>query len=389
MRLRLFHLVVATAMRSVTARPFILLIIGMSHGNSSFGGPAYFVGLGTENSRALGVSPDGSVVIGYASLGTSRVAMRWSNGQALSLGHLPGGSVDSLARAVSANGVILGRSSSAASGADLFEATRWYDGTVAGLGDLPGGLFYSEAWDVSDDGSTEVGRATSASGAEAFRWQNGVMQGLGDLPGGVFSSSAHAVSASGSIVVGKASSAAGTEAFRWENGLMSPLGFLPGVTHHSEALAVSADGQVIVGMSSAGYGQTTAFRWQDGVMTSLGYLPGGEGPSIARAVSADGSVIVGDAAMSNSVASLPFIYTPSGGMRALTDVLDGLGVDTSDWILEMATGVSDDGRSIVGYGIHLGPAVRREAWIAVVPEPNGLLLILGALLCLRSRPRRL
>ena len=39
-----------------------------------------------------------------------------------------------------------------------------------GLGDLPGGQSYSFADDVSDDGTTVVGRSNSSSGPEAFRW---------------------------------------------------------------------------------------------------------------------------------------------------------------------------------------------------------------------------
>ena len=258
---------------------------------------------------------------------------------------------------------------------------------MVGLGDLPGGSYYSEAWGVSANGSIVVGRATSSSGPEAFRWEGTEMRGLGDLPGGLFSSAARDVSASGSVIVGSATSSSGREAFRWEDGIMTGLGDLPGGNYDSEALAVSADGSVVVGVSSASYGQSTAFRWEDGLMTGLGTLPGGGGPSIATAVSADGSVIIGVARMDNSSAMRPFIFTPNEGMRSLSDVLDGLGIDTSDWILELATGVSDDGQTIVGYGLHTDPFVRREAWIAVVPEPHTFTLLLGGLLFAWPRAR--
>ncbi|NOX57722.1 MAG: PEP-CTERM sorting domain-containing protein [Planctomycetes bacterium] len=362
----------------------------LSMGAPSFAEITYFQGLGSSQSRALGVSPDGSTVIGYKQPAGRREAMRWEGGQSFALGHLPNlpGSVrNSLARAASASGVTVGRSTSAASGPGLFEAFRWEGGTMAGLGDLPGGTFYSEAWGVSANGSIVVGRATSSSGTEAFRWEDGQMHGLGDLPGGSFSSAARDVSASGSVVVGAATSASGSEAFRWENGNMTGLGDLPGGNFDSDALAVSANGTVVVGVSSGASGQSTAFRWEDGLMTDLGTLPGGSGPSIARAVSADGSVIIGDAAMDNSSALEPFIFTPDKGMRSLSTVLEELGIDTSDWILSLATGVSDDGRTIVGYGTRISPFVQREAWIAVVPEPNTFaLLLLGSLVI--ARPRR-
>ena len=375
----------AKPFRTTTA--FVFLALNLILGARSFGGIVYLAGLGTSQSRALGVSPDGSVVIGFRDTLLVREAMCWEDGQPFALGHLPGGAPDSLARAASTNGVIVGRSRSAASDPSLFEAFRWEDGTMSGLGDLPGGFSSSEAWGVSANGSIVVGGATSTSGGEAFRWEDGEMHGLGDLPGGLFSSAARDVSASGSVVVGIAASASGREAFRWENGSMTGLGDLPGGSFDSEALAVAADGSVVVGVSSATGGQSTAFRWEDGLMTSLGTLPGGSGPSIARAVSADGSVIVGDAAMDNSSAMRPFIFTPNEGMQSLSVVLEGLGIDTSDWILELATGVSDDGQTIVGYGIHTSPFVRREAWIAVVPEPHTLaLLLLGGQVI--ARPRR-
>ena len=84
-----------------------------------------------------------------------------------------------------------------------------------GLGDLPGGGVSSSAFRVSSDGSTVVGRSSSASGVEAYRWTaGGGIVGLGDLPAGSFSSTANAVSADGSVIVGRGSSALGAETMR-------------------------------------------------------------------------------------------------------------------------------------------------------------------------------
>lgn len=374
----------ANNFRETTLLLFLALIFFFAV--PSFGGMVYFGGLGTSQSEAMGVSPDGSVIVGLQNRLQAREAMRWQDGQSLGLGQMSGGRMDSIARAVSDNGVIVGRSRSTAAGPDSYEAFRWQDGVMTGLGALPGASLGSEAWGVSANGSIIVG----VSQGEAFRWEGNEMTGLGDLPGGQFRSFARDVSASGSVVVGKAESSWGTEAFRWEDGIMTGLGDLPGGLYRSEALAVSADGLVVVGMSDAGYGQTTAFRWEDGVMTSLGSPPGGSGFSIARAVSGDGSVIIGDASMSIAMASGPFIFTEKDGMRSLTDVLEGLGLDTSDWWLEHAMGVSDDGRTIVGYGIHSGQTVQREVWVAVIPEPHTFaVLLFGGLVVSWSRgPKR-
>ena len=46
------------------------------------------------------------------------------------------------------------------------------------------------------------------------------------------------------------------------------------------------------------------------------------------------------------------------------------------WTLNQATGVSADGRSIVGFGRN--PAGNTEAWLAAIPEPSSLLLLAGA-----------
>ena len=95
--------------------------------------------------------------------------------------------------------------------------------TFSGLGDLPGGSFESAANAVSADGRVIVGSSISAFGLEAFRWEDGVMTGLGDLPGGVFSSAPRtAASADGRVIVGHgAASCPAVEAFRWENGMMN------------------------------------------------------------------------------------------------------------------------------------------------------------------------
>ena len=89
---------------------------------------------------------------------------------------------------------------------------------MVGLGDLLGGTFESSARGVSADGSVIVGFGQSASGREAFVWTSGGgMVGLGELPGGDFESGATDVSADGSVVVGLGTSASGREAFIWDD----------------------------------------------------------------------------------------------------------------------------------------------------------------------------
>jgi probable HAF family extracellular repeat protein len=252
---------------------------------------------------------------------------------------------------------------------------------MVSLGDLPGGIFQSAAFGVSADGSIVVGQSTSSSGLEAFRWTSGTgMVGLGDLPGGVFSSTAENISADGSVIAGAGNldlvSFTTVEAFRWTEATgMVGLGDLPGGDPLSAADDISANGLVIVGDSFSASG-LEAFRWtNEGGMVGLGDLPGGIFESHAWDVSADGSVIVGNGTTTLGLEA--FVWTAGGGMKNLREVLiAGGATGLTGWTLIEPSGVSADGRTIVGFGRDaLG---RGEAWIATIPEPSSLLLLAGA-----------
>ncbi len=192
------------------------------------------------------------------------------------LGDLAGGSFSSQALGVSSDGTFVVGLSQSGSG---LEAFRWTFGAgMQGLGDLNGGTFLSLALDVSD-ASAIVGKGTSAAGPEAFRWvSGGGMAGLGDLPAGSFSSEAAGVSVDGSVVVGLGFSGVGVEAFRWTAaGGMQPLGDLPGGSFSSEARATTADGSVVVGVSITASGQDLT----------------GWSLSIAEGISDNGNFVVG------------------------------------------------------------------------------------------------
>ena len=89
---------------------------------------------------------------------------------------------------------------------------------MVGLGDLSGGSVDSAAWAVSADGSVVVGQGRSASGDEAFLWiSGGTMQNLRDLliAGGTTGLTnwkldrATGVSADGSTIVGVGTNSSG------------------------------------------------------------------------------------------------------------------------------------------------------------------------------------
>ena len=354
-------------------------------------------------SSAYGVSPDGSTVVGYSYAQMTynpdtfgRPAFRWAENQEpkmQGLGGLPVGaeySTYSYAYGASNNGIVVGKSNSTLAG--QFQAFRWTAASgMVGLGDLQGGAFYSAAYGVSKDGMVVVGESASANGTEAFRLENNIMVGLGDLSGQTFKSTAYGISANGSVVVGAANSAKASlfssEAFRWTaaSGMVG-LGDLPGAGFNSQAYSVSSDGNVVVGEGLSGMGNE-AFRWENGEMIGLGKLTQ-FAYSKALGVSADGNRIIGSGYYDYN--SEAFIWDKGKGMRSLQDVLQTVyGLNLTGWTLTSATGISEDGSVIVGYGID--PAGYTEAWLAKinpVPLPPAVWLFGSGLVGLAIIRRR-
>ena len=187
-------------------------------------------------------------------------------------------------------------------------------GVFVGLGTDPADNRGSNAFGVSADGATVVGRIYTGAGSEAFRWTNSTgMDRLGHLAGGNGLDVAYAVSGDGSLVVGYG----GGKAFEWTQ--TAGMVALPSTSSYaySAALAVSANASAIVG-----YATTSAFG-------PAGIL----GPGLANGVSGDGSVIVGltPGASDNQI----FRWTQATGMVTL-----GNGY---------ANAISEDGSTIVGF----------------------------------------
>jgi probable HAF family extracellular repeat protein len=338
---------------------------------ASFQGLGYLPG-DSPVSCAYGISADGTVVVG-ASCGQ---AFRWtaSEGMKTLSGSIPpteysSGNYAVLATSVSANGSVVVGYCDTYSGRQAF---RWTDTQgIDCLGSLPGSS-NSMAYGVSADGSVVVGNGNAASGeGEAFRWTAAEgMVSIGDLPGGWFYSEAYDISSDGSVIVGVSnrSRSSVNEAFRWSHSSMEGLGFLHNGSDTSIASGVSADGSIIVGVSEG-----EAFRWTaDEGMVGLGFLYNRDF-SFPLDVSGNGSVAVGYC-QSEDMPWLAFYWTAAGGMQNLGDMLASHGLDLTGWRLSSATGVSADGMTIVGYGKN--PQGYFEAWIATIPEPTTILLLI-------------
>ncbi len=362
---------------------FVLGVLVFLQTMVAAGDTASFQGLGDLpggyfSSSAYGVSADGLVVVGRSKSSSGTESFRWvANDGIVGLGDLDGGSFFGGSTGASADGAVVVGFSKSSPGYDDNkgeEAFRWTeaDGMV-GLGTLGGDHLWSCAYGVNADGSVVVGWSGleyGVEGREAFRWTtDGGMVGLGDLDGGKFYSWASDVSSDGSVVVGASKSASGEEAkeaFRWtvDDGMVG-LGRLEG---SSNAYAVSADGSVVVGASGTDSRQE-AFRWtEENGIVGLGDLPGSGFWSTAFDVSADGSVVVGHSESASGVEA--FIWDKNNGMRSLKDVLvNDYGLDLTGWTLMSARGISDDGRTIVGYGFH-PDNLNTEAWVVRLPAPQ-------------------
>lgn len=321
-------------------------------------------------SRAQDVSADGSVVVGIAYSGNGPFSVfRWTSQGT----ELRPSSVETAA--VSADGSIVVGAFPSPNGQEAF---RWtIGGSFQGLGDLAGGEFRSAAVDVSADGNVVVGGGFTAVGVEAFRWtQPTGLVALGDFAGGETVSFATAVSGEGTVVAGYGTGPdSDRQAFRWTSATgMVGLGRLPNAVR-SEAHAVSADGSVVVGRNDFRVGlagvRSEAFRWtaSEG-MIGLADFQGPVVNTIAFDVSGDGSVIVGRSQVNENSAA--FYWTAESGMVNLQDLLVSLGATNLDgWQLVQAEGITPDGITIVGTGLHNGVG---EAFVATIPEPSTIVL---------------
>jgi len=335
-------------------------------------------------SFAYDVSGDGSTVIGNA---TSEVSLdidhmeayRWT----LTEGMIGLDDIDSsrysYADAVSYDGSVVVGTYDFDDG--QLQAYRWTRETgFVYLDDPLDPTYYgSRALDVSADGSVIVGYEVDHTGnnTRALRWTESGQSFslLGDPDGN--QSWATGVSADGSVIVGGVrDNSGGSQAFWWnESDGMTGLGGLAGYTHGG-ANAVSADGSTIVGYSTSATGPE-AFRWtESGGMVGMGNLPGGGVRSSAYDVSADGSIIVGRSDSANGDEA--FIWDAENGMRSIHDILENdYASDMGGWILIAATGISNDGSVISGYGFN--PEGDYEAWmvdINAVPIPSNVWMML-------------
>jgi probable HAF family extracellular repeat protein len=329
---------------------------------------AFFQGLGdfpggSFESGASAVSADGSVVVGYGTTAAGQQAFRWTkNTGMVSLGKLPDSSFKkNWANSISADGTVIVGSGDPGSGWDSYKGFRWtQDSGMVLIGSLDGSARY-EAWGVSANGSVIVGDG----GLQGFRWtKSGGIEGIGVLPGRN-RGRAVAVSADGSVAVGSSYTVSWDQeqAFRWTKaeGIVG-LGFLSG-SNYSFPNAVSPDGSVIVGTSSASSGYP-AFRWSQATgMVNIGHLLGKQ-TTHPFCVSLNGKIIIGGS-FNSPTDGRAFIWDSTHGMRDLQNELQSnYGLNLTGWQLHSAFSITPNGNVIVGSATN--PAGNQEAFRVVL-----------------------
>lgn len=308
----------------------------------------------TDNKvQATAVSADGSVVVGFSQGAvTHPEAFRWENGAFTRLGVLAGG-VQSKASAVSGDGrVVVGEADAPDSGGIALVGFSWAGGSMTGLGVLEFGTT-SSASAVNEDGTIIVGTGDDDVEPAGIIWENGAIE---KLASGFEPEHPAGITPDGNVIVGQS---AQTAYFRVRDpelvGTMKPL---DGATS-CRATAVSANGTVAVGWCSMN-GTPRAARWaveDDAPAEDLGTLTG-SGESRALATDETGTRIVGDA---NGEA---VVWLDGTTPESLAAVLTAAGADLAGLEPAVATGISADGRTIVGYGQR---GDRVEAFIARLP----------------------
>ena len=223
----------------------------------------------------------------------------------------------------------------------------------------------SQARGVSSDGRTVVGHASSGCVTHAFRWQeSGGMVDLGSTVQGR-NSRGIGVSADGMVVVGDQTTAEGfNQGARWAGGRQELITGPEGPA--GSAMAANHDGSIVVGRvcvpASGRVGDQSAWIWKSQGGTTCLPAPRrlvSPGPAIiveAAATSDDGQVIGGSQNVGGSADSNAVIWI--GGQPAyLKEFLQANGLPNAfrTWInTGTITGISPDGRVLVGWGAALG-----------------------------------
>jgi uncharacterized membrane protein len=295
------------------------------------------------------VSRDGTYVAGEGTLqGGYMEAIRWTNADGVSLG--------SNVAWVAGHGVGISDDGSVVVGyidtrAEQL-AFRWEEGgDIEELPPLIRDSGYAQPTGVSGDGNVIIGTSPDMGQNQPVQWVGGGIQQLPLLTGHL-TATPRGVDYDGNVIVGTGMTEGDfvEEAVRWPASGVFSLG-IP----RSEVFSVSSDGRYAVG----GYVETPmlgarhriAFRWS---ASGVEYLPptmSGEIDCAAYFTSGDGSIVVGACTWftppSTSTTTI-YLWSEATGIVPVDQVLRELGVDTSLYTSMSVADISTDGTAIIG-----------------------------------------
>lgn len=118
-------------------------------------------------------------------------------------------------------------------------------------------------------------------------------------------------------------------------------------------------------------------------MVGLSDLPGGAKVGWANGVSNDGKRIVGRgrSGFTGDLADIAVMWdlNLSSNPFSLNDFVDDAGIDRDGFLFKEATAISDDGSTIVGWGINsVGQDEAFRLQISMIPEPQTYVIIILA-----------
>lgn len=346
-----------------------VLSLGLALASAAEAAPAYY-NLG-PSANVSGLSADGSVASGYLTAGPF---FHWSptGGQVFVGGVGPGDGAGGSA-GMSDDGTYFSGNSNDST--PLSQMSRYHIPT--GTWELLGGIGSSSGnegssgWGISGNGQSVVGLGwVNAGSAHAIQWKPpGPTQDLGSTVMGN-SSRANGTNFDGSVVVGWQDNDNGRQGAYWNNGLQTLL--FNGADPLFEASDVSGDGNWIVGQG--GFGEPYRYNRSTGQTQLLGVInPDAFFPSRgATGVSDDGRTVVG---FERDFAN-PFggqfgtIWIEGLGINDLSVFARNAGVPVPDGVnLTIPLAISADGSTIAGLDNFF------NGFIVTIPEPASLALL--------------
>ncbi|KIA89392.1 T9SS type A sorting domain-containing protein [Kaistella jeonii] len=278
--------------------------------------------------------------------------VKWTEGEgSVNIGELTSGDFISGWTNVSSDGkYISGTMTNPANGLDEMGRFNVLTNTWTFLGGLNAvsSPTLSTAWGMSDDGSAVVGLGyVSVSVGHAIKWSQST--GIVDLGSTVTSRSsrANSINSDGTVVVGWQDNEYGDrEGVYWKNGVQIALkdeNNLP----TGEAVVVTPDGNTI-----AGFTLDNPFVWNvtDGYTKITHPNPDYSGG--ASGITDDGKTVIGYfRPFGPALLGEGFIYTKETGRVNLNDYVASLGLDDMGMNFSLPLGISPNGKYIVGIGV--------------------------------------